>query len=80
MLWTMHCGGARMARDIDSMGRLLCHRCMDRGRHRLADGKVPASKPGYVHYMCLEHIRKWYWRRRRAARREADRRHLTRRR
>ena len=69
-----------MVRDMDDMGRLLCHRCIDRGVCTVAIGQVPARKPGYVYYMCGEHLVKWYWRRRRQARREADRRHLVQRR
>ena len=73
-------GNAGMVRYTDDEGRLLCHRCMDRGCAEIAIAQVPARKPGYVYYMCLYHLRVWYWRRRRASRRENDRRHMVKRR
>ena len=61
-----------MVRYTDDQGRVLCHRCMDRGRSQIAVVEVPARKPGYVYYMCAEHFRVWYRRRQRAERREAN--------
>ena len=49
-----------MVRYTDDKGRVLCHRCMDRGRSTIAVVEVPARKPGYVYYMCPAHFRTWY--------------------
>jgi len=62
-----------MVRYTDDGGRTLCHRCMDRGRRSIAVAEVPARNPDYVYYLCIDHLCVWYWRRRRAERREKNR-------
>ena len=61
-----------MVRYTDDKGRVLCHRCMDRGQSTIAVVEVPARKPGYVYYMCVEHFRVWYRKQQRARRHEAE--------
>ena len=65
-----------MVRYTDDNGHILCHRCMDRGRSKIAVVEVPARKPGYVYYLCTEHFRVWYRKQQRAKRREAEQRRL----
>ena len=69
-----------MVRYTDDKGRVLCHRCMDRGRSEIAVAEVPARKPGYVYYLCTRHFRSWWRKQQRAKRREAEQRRLIRRR
>lgn len=69
-----------MVRYTDDDGRTLCHRCMDRGRSKIAVVEVPARKPGYVYYLCTGHFRSWWRKQQRTKRREAEERRLIRRR
>lgn len=65
-----------MVRYTDDDGRVLCHRCMDRRCSTIAVVEVPARRPGYVYYLCIEHFRVWYRKQQRAKRREAEQRRL----